>query len=90
MVPIIIDVLTAVQTPDTNVIGMTMRLQFVVRFGFILSVNAPQKMIALGMDTFEARDLIKTGLMIALAATALLVIFALTDWPWMGYRSTAG
>ncbi|MEP6773248.1 MAG: DASS family sodium-coupled anion symporter, partial [Polaromonas sp.] len=41
MVPIIISVLMAVKTPGINVVGMTMLLQFVVSFGFILPVNAP-------------------------------------------------
>ena len=87
MIPIIISVLLAVQTPGINVIGMTMLLQFVVSFGFILPVNAPQNMIAYGTDTFEARDFVRTGLVITLAAAALLVVFALTYWPWMGYMT---
>ena len=87
MIPIIISVLTAVQTPGINVVGMTMLLQFVVSFGFILPVNAPQNMIAYGTDTFDAKDFIRTGLMITLAAMVLLVIFSLTYWPWMGYMS---
>ncbi len=89
MIPIIISVLMAVQTPGINVVGMTMLLQFVVSFGFILPVNAPQNMIAYGTDTFDAKDFIRTGLVITLAATVLLVIFALTYWPWMGYMSKA-
>jgi anion transporter len=89
MVPIIISVLMAVQTPGINVVGMTMLLQFVVSFGFILPVNAPQNMIAYGTDTFDAKDFIRTGLMITLAAGLLLVIFALTYWPWMGYMTKA-
>jgi anion transporter len=90
MVPIIISVLLAVQTPGINVIGMTMLLQFVVSFGFILPVNAPQNMIAYGTDTFDARDFVRTGLVITLAAMVLLVVFALTYWPWMGYMTVAG
>ncbi len=90
MIPIIISVLGAVQTPGINVIGMTMLLQFVVSFGFILPVNAPQNMIAYGTDTFDARDFIRTGLVITLAAMVLLVIFALTYWPWMGYMTKVG
>ena len=35
-----------------------MLLQFVVSFGFILPVNAPQNMIAYGTGTFDARDFI--------------------------------
>jgi anion transporter len=89
MIPIVISVLTAVQTPGINVVGMTMLLQFVVSFGFILPVNAPQNMIAYGTDTFEARDFVRTGLVVTLAAMALLVVFALTYWPWMGYMTTA-
>jgi anion transporter len=85
MIPIILSVLTTVQTPGINVIGMTMLLQFVVSFGFILPVNAPQNMIAYGTDTFDARDFVRTGLVITAAAAVLLVIFALTYWSWMGY-----
>jgi len=44
MIPLIISVLMAVQTPGINVTGMTMLLQFVVSFGLILPVNAPQNM----------------------------------------------
>src|SRR5690606_19022370 len=90
MIPIVISVLGAVQTPGINVIGMTMLLQFVVSFGFILPVNAPQNMIAYGTDTFEARDFVRTGLVITLAALALLVLFGLTYWSWMGYMTKPG
>ena len=44
MIPIVIAVLQAVSTPGINIVGMTMLLQFVVSFGFILVVNAPQNM----------------------------------------------
>jgi di/tricarboxylate transporter len=44
-------------------------------------------LIAYGTDTFDARDFVRTGLMITLAAFALLVIFSLTYWPWMGYMT---
>lgn len=52
-------------------------------------MNAPQNMIAYGTDTFLARDFIRTGFVITLAAIALLVLFALTYWPWMGYMTQA-
>jgi anion transporter len=92
MIPIIISVLLAVQAGQTggpviNVVGMTMLLQFVVSFGFILPVNAPQNMIAYGTGTFDSRDFVRTGLVITLAAFALLVVFSLTYWPWMGYMT---
>ena len=44
-------------------------------------------MIAYGTDTFDSRDFVRTGLVITFAAIVLLVIFALTYWPRMGYMT---
>lgn len=85
IIPIVISVLIALKSPDLNIVGMTMLLQFVVSFGFILPVNAPQNMIAFGTGTFAARDFVRTGLVITLVGSALLVVFAMTYWSWMGY-----
>ncbi len=90
MIPIVISVLGTVQTPGINAVGMTMLLQFVVSFGFILPVNAPQNMIAYGTGTFDARDFVRTGFVITLVAFALLVVFGLTYWSWMGYMTVRG
>lgn len=87
MIPIVMSVLSTVQTPGINVVGMTMLLQFVVSIGFILPVNSPQAMIAYGTDTFAAKDFVRTGVVLTLASVVLLVIFALTYWPWMGYMT---
>jgi len=89
MIPIVMSVLTTVQTPGINVVGMTMLLQFVVSIGFILPVNSPQAMIAYGTDTFAAKDFVRTGVALTVAAFVLLVVFALTYWPMMGYMTKA-
>jgi hypothetical protein len=67
-------VLKSVATPGINVIGMTMLLQFVVSFGFILVVNAPQNMVAYGTETFSARDFVRTGLVLTVIALALVML----------------
>ncbi len=85
MIPIIIAVLQKVQTPGISVIGMTLLLQFVVSFGFILPVNSPQGMLAYGTATFSVRDFIRTGLAITVAAYALTLLFGATYWHWLGY-----
>jgi len=87
MIPIVISVLQAVETPGINAIGITMLLQFVVSFGFILPVNSPQGMLAYGTDTFTIKQYVRTGFVITIAACVLLVIFALTYWPMMGYMT---
>lgn len=85
MIPIIIAVLQQVQTPGINVVGMTILLQFVVSFGFILPVNSPQGMVAYGTDTFDVRDFVRTGLVLTLLAYVLTLIFGATYWRWLGY-----
>ena len=85
MIPIVIAVLKGVATPGINIIGMTMLLQFVVSFGFILVVNAPQNMVAYGTDTFKARDFVRTGLVLTIVALALVMLLGATYWRWLGY-----
>lgn len=85
MIPIIIAVLQGVATPGINLVGMTMVLQFVVSFGFILVVNAPQNMVAYGTETFEARDFVRTGLVMTVIALALVMFLGATYWRWLGY-----
>jgi len=84
MIPIMISILQSVQTPGINIIGMTMILQYVVSFGFILPVNAPQNMVAYGTETFEVRDFVKTGIPLTIIAYALILLLGATYWRWMG------
>jgi solute carrier family 13 (sodium-dependent dicarboxylate transporter), member 2/3/5 len=91
MVPTMISVLQ--QIPVTsggaalNLVGMTMLLQFVVNFGFILPVNSPQNMVAYGTDTFSENDFIKTGLVLTAVGYALVLLLGATYGPWMGYMT---
>ena len=85
MIPIVIAVMKSVATPGINVIGMTMLLQFVVSFGFILVVNAPQNMVAYGTETFEAKQFVRTGFVMTIIALALVMILGATYWRWLGY-----
>ncbi|MDR3588987.1 MAG: DASS family sodium-coupled anion symporter [Negativicutes bacterium] len=84
MIPIIISVLQSVQTPGINIMGMTMILQYVVSFGFILPVNAPQNMVAYSTETFEVKDFIKTGIPLTIIAYLLIVLLGATYWQWFG------
>jgi anion transporter len=84
MIPIIITVLQTVKTPGINVVGLTMVLQYVISFGFILPVNAPQNMVAYGTETFEVRDFIRTGIPLTIAAYLLVLILGATYWKWLG------
>jgi anion transporter len=85
LIPIVIAILQKVQTPDINVLGMTLVLQFVVSYGFILPVNSPQGMVAYGTGTFVARDFVRTGIVITVLAYLLTLLFGATYWRWLGY-----
>jgi anion transporter len=85
MIPIVIAVLQRVETPGINVLGMTVVLQFVVSFGFILVVNAPQNMVAYGTATFTPRDFVRTGLVLTAIALVLVMALGATYWHWLGY-----
>jgi sodium-dependent dicarboxylate transporter 2/3/5 len=75
MIPIVIAILQGVATPGSNVLGLTMILQFVVSFGLILAVNARQNMVGYGSETFEAPDFIGSG-------PVLTVIGFVLKWSW--------
>lgn len=89
MIPIMISVLQQIAGgPDAaplNLVGMTMLLQFVVSFGFILPVNAPQNMVAYGTDTFTVKDFVRTGLVLTVIGFGLVLLLGATYWSWMGY-----
>jgi anion transporter len=85
LIPIVIAVMQKVQTPGISVLGMTLVLQFVVSFGFILPVNSPQAMLAYGTQTFVVRDFVRTGIAITVLAYLLTLLFGATYWHWLGY-----
>ncbi len=85
MIPIVIAIMQKVETPAHSVLGMTLLLQFVVSFGFILPVNSPQGMVAYGTETFAARDFVRTGLVLTALGYALMRAFGATYWRWLGY-----
>ena len=68
-----------------NVWGMTMILQFVVSFGFILPVNAPQNMVAYSTETFEVKDFMQTGIPLTIIAYLVILLLGATYWKWLGY-----
>jgi anion transporter len=85
MIPIVISVLQEVKMAGMNVWGMTMILQYVVSFGFILPVNAPQNMVAYSTETFEVKDFMRTGIPLTIIAYIVILLLGATYWKWLGY-----
>ncbi|TLX57684.1 hypothetical protein DN826_07335 [Stutzerimonas nosocomialis] len=84
LLPILIAVLLNLPG-DFNRLGMTMLLGFVVSYGFILPINAPQNMVCLGTETFNARQFARVGLLITVIGYLSMLVFATTWWRWLGW-----
>jgi anion transporter len=84
LLPILIAVLQTLPG-EFNRLGMTMLLGFVVSYGFILPINAPQNMVCLGTGTFTARQFAKVGVLVTLIGYGLMLVFAATYWSWLGW-----
>ena len=85
MIPIIISVLQGASEHNAlNVVGMTVILQYVICFGFILPVNAPQNMVAFSTGAFAAKDFIKTGIPLTIIAYGTILLLPATYWKFLG------
>jgi len=84
LLPILIAVLQTLPG-EFNRLGMTMLLGFVMSYGFILPINAPQNMVCLGTGTFTARQFAKVGILVTLIGYGLMLVFAATYWSWLGW-----
>ncbi|MCY1184484.1 Sodium:sulfate symporter transmembrane region [compost metagenome] len=62
-----------------------MALGFVVSYGFILPINAPQNMVCLGTETFSAKQFARVGILVTVIGYLLMLVFAATWWHWLGW-----
>ncbi|AHV91942.1 na+ symporter family protein [Bordetella holmesii ATCC 51541] len=83
MLPILISVRQTLPG-DFNRLGMTMLLGFVVSYGFILPINAPQNMVCLGTETFTAKQFAKVGIIVTVVGYGLMLLMGATYWRWLG------
>lgn len=67
-----------------TLIGIVLIQQFVVSFGFLLPVNAPQNMVAYGTGAFTTKDFLKSGVPLTIIGYLLILLFAATYWNWVG------
>lgn len=82
LIPVLI-ALTA-SLPGVDSIGFVLVQQFVISFGFLLPVSAPQNMLAYGTGAFTAKDFLKSGIPLTIAGYLLILLFSATYWQWIG------
>lgn len=74
----------AVTLPDVDHIGFVLVQQFVICFGFLLPVSAPQNMLAYGTGAFTTKDFLKSGIPLTIIGYILVLLFSATYWKWIG------
>lgn len=82
MLPILISVLITLPG-NLNRLGMTMLFGFIVSYGFLLPINAPQNMVCLGTETFNTKQFAKVGIIITIVGYFLMLLFCITYWHWL-------
>lgn len=83
LIPIVLALSTTL-TYDVNPVGFVLIQQFVISFGFLLPVNAPQNMLAYGTGAFSVKDFFKAGIPLTIAGYLLIILFSATYWQWIG------
>lgn len=73
----------AATIPADN-IGFVLIQQFVISFGFLLPISAPQNMLAYGTGAFTTKDFLKSGIPLTIFGYLLVLLFSMTYWKWIG------
>ena len=84
LIPVFIALAISLPMPVENQIGFVLIQQFVICFGFLLPISAPQNMLAYGTGAFSTKDFLKSGIPITIAGYILILIFSATYWKWIG------
>lgn len=83
-IPIVIALVVGMDSTAFNGPGLVLIMQFVISFGFLLPVNAPQNMLAYGTGAFTTKQFIKSGIPITVIGYLLILLFSATYWQWIG------
>ena len=83
LIPVFIALAATLDAPNGG-IGFVIIQQFVICFGFLLPVSAPQNMLAYGTGAFTSKQFLRTGIPLTVVGYLLILIFSATYWSWIG------
>ena len=84
LIPVFIALAISLPMPLENQIGFVLIQQFVICFGFLLPVSAPQNMLAYGTGAFTTKDFLKSGIPLTIVGYILILLLSATYWKWIG------
>lgn len=83
LIPVFIALAATLDVPNGG-IGFVVIQQFVICFGFLLPISAPQNMLAYGTGAFTTRQFLKTGIPLTIVGYLLILLLSATYWQWIG------
>ena len=83
LIPVFIALAATLDAPNGG-IGFVLIQQFVISFGFLLPISAPQNMLAYGTGSFTSRQFLKTGIPLTIVGYILILLLSATYWNWIG------
>lgn len=83
LIPVFIALAATLDAPNGG-IGFVIIQQFVICFGFLLPVSAPQNMLAYGTGAFTSKQFLRTGIPLTVVGYLLILILSATYWSWIG------
>lgn len=84
LIPVFIALAASIPGTAHEGMGFVLIQQFVICFGFLLPISAPQNMVAYGTGAFTAKQFLKTGIPITVIGYLLILLFSATYWQWTG------
>ncbi|MCP1387708.1 anion permease [Corynebacterium sp. TA-R-1] len=83
LIPVFIALAATLSVPNDGV-GFVIIQQFVICFGFLLPVSAPQNMLAYGTGAFTPQQFLRTGIPLTIIGYLLILLLSATYWNWIG------
>ena len=65
---------------NVDEVGFVVIQQFVISFGFLLPISAPQNILVYGTGAFTTKDSLKSGIPLTILGYLLILLFSATDW----------
>lgn len=83
LIPVFIALAATLGAPNGG-LGFVIIQQFVICFGFLLPVSAPQNMLAYGTGAFTPKQFLRTGIPLTIVGYLLVLLLSATYWNWIG------
>lgn len=83
LIPVFIALASTLDVPNGG-LGFVIIQQFVICFGFLLPVSAPQNMLAYGTGAFTSKQFLRTGIPLTIIGYLLILLLSATYWHWIG------